>query len=108
MPFELSFAEDFFCSEGYDDLCDHPPKSDRPTSIMQALVSMSPQRWMEMVREVFGAERADEVSYREVMNHIKVVNTCSDLRSPVEVWIDGEGWFRVSVYENREETLELG
>jgi hypothetical protein len=38
----------------------------------------------------------------EVMDRIVETNTCRDLRSPVEVYIDDEGYHSVRVYEGTE------
>ena len=92
MPFELSFSDEFFFGEDGDHYDRLPAKTDRPTSVLQALVSMSGGRWMEMAREEFGEDRAEDVGYHEVMARIRETNTCSDLRSPVEVWIDDD-WY---------------
>jgi hypothetical protein len=99
MAFELSFSDEFFYGEDCDFYDRRPAKTDRPTSVLQALVSMSGRRWMEMAREVFGEDSGEDVGYPEVMDRIRETNTCSDLRSPVEVWIDEDGWYRVSVYD---------
>lgn len=106
MAFELSFTDEFFFGEDCDFYDRLPTKSDRPTSVLQALVSMEGKEWTEMAMEVFGKDRAEYVEYHDVMGKIRETNTCSDLRPPVEVWIDEGGWHRVSVYDKRAEEKE--
>ncbi len=48
MLFELGFSDEFF-NVNRDDL----DKSDRPTSVWQALISMSDDDWKEMCKAVF-------------------------------------------------------
>jgi hypothetical protein len=41
-----------------------------------------------------------------VMDKIRETNTCGSLSSPVDVWIDEEGYFTVDVYDaNGRETM---
>ena len=92
MAFGLSFAEEFFYGEDWEH------KSDRPTSVAQALYSMPEDRWNEMCREVFDCD-PEYVDVDTVMEKVWETDTCTDLTPPVEVWIDSEGYYRVEVYE---------
>lgn len=98
MPFSLSFSDDFFFSP-------EPPEnvepSSRPTSVYQALLSLRDETWQEIAREVFGID-PDFLDIEAVMGKIRQTNTCTGLTSPVEVWIDHEGWYRVEVYDASE------
>ena len=95
MPFELSFSDDFFWGEG------EPYEVDpRPTNVMQAIQSMSDQEWDDMRKEVFDGR---EVDVHDVMDKIREVNTCSDLRPPVRVWVDEEGYTTLTIYEKDDE-----
>ena len=96
MAYGLSFSEAFFVGdEGTDDL---PKKSDRPTNVRQALFSMPKDRWNEMCREVFGCE-PDYVDLDTALSKVQETDTCSNLDSPVTVWIDEDGFYTVDIYE---------
>lgn len=99
MPNELSFSPEFFFQEGepYDG---GPGWSDRPTSVWQALESMSDEDWHSMCLDL--GLSPDFTDYEEIIDMIHQTNTCSSLTSPIEVWIDPEGIHTVLVY-NREE-----
>ena len=100
MAFELSFSPEFFLNEGEPYDCDTEP-SDRPTSVWQAIISIPEERYAEMARKVFGLDDHPEFLGPEaVLEKIQETNTCTDLRSPVEVWIDPEGYFTVKVYDS--------
>jgi len=94
MAFELSFAPEFFI--GPHDLEGGEFDKKRPTSVYQALMAMRDDEWQELCDTVFDSGPM-EVS--DVMNKIRETNTCTNLSSPVEVWIDAEGWHRVEVYD---------
>lgn len=98
MSFELSFSEDFFYGEGYS-LDDPPETSEQPTSVLQALVSLSTAEQTEL-REEFKIppEASLEALVAHLLDLIRETNTCTDLSSPVEVWIDPEGWNTIRVY----------
>ena len=94
MAFDLSFAAEFFIGP-YD--FDTAP-NDPPTSVYQALQAMSAELWAEMCEEVFPGIDPDFIDCNTVMDKIRETDTCTDLRSPVEVWIDREGYFTVEVH----------
>lgn len=97
MAFELSFTDEFFWGEdGHWE-----EKSDTPTSVMQALFSLPRKDWDEMCREVFNCEPRF-VDCHMVLSKVRETDSCSDLRSPVEVWIDREGHYTVLVYDREE------
>lgn len=97
MAFDLSFSPEFFT--GPYDLEGAEFDVDRPTSVYQAVSSMSDEDFAEMAREVFGCE-PDLVDVDKVMSKIRETNSCRDLRSPVEVYIDEEGYHSVHVYDS--------
>jgi hypothetical protein len=101
MSYALCFAEDFFWGDGSTPLEEIKPSA-RPTSVFQALVSMTDAAWEELAREVFHCE-AEYLDVPTVIDHILSVNTCRNLDSPVEVSIDSDGWYTVHVYESRKE-----
>jgi hypothetical protein len=57
--------------------------------------------------EVFDAKSAEDAAFavdaedwpHRVLERIKETDTCGDLRSPVDVWIDDEGWWTLDIYE---------
>lgn len=98
MAFDLSFSEEFFTGT-----VDYPERSETPTSVLQALVSMEPAEWAEYCREhLNGVDPDAECAARAALKRVREVNTCTDLRSPVEVWLEPEGYYSVRVYDSRD------
>ena len=97
MAFDLSFSPEFFT--GPFDLDGGEFNKERPTSVYQAIQAMDDERFEEMAREVFDCE-PDFVDIEMVLSQIRETNTCRDLRSPVEVYIDEDGYFSVEVYDD--------
>ena len=97
MAFELSFSPEFFTAPHDHDGV--PFDKMRPVSVIQAIKSMSEEDWELMVEEVF---EGNEPGVDQVMAKIVETNTCRDLRSPVEVYIDEEGYHSVEVYDSRD------
>jgi hypothetical protein len=102
MAFGLSFSPEFFFNEG--EPYDFSEKSDRPTSVWQAIISMSDEEWRDIAVDVFGMgdDMIDYLSPETVLDKVRETGTCTDLRSPVEVWIDPDGHYTVSVYERKD------
>ena len=84
-----NFDDDFFDGEkvGY---------SKYPTSISQAIESMDNNDWNNMIEDLFMDK---DVGIGDVMDLIIDTNTCANLDSPVEVWIDPEGFWTLLIYE---------
>lgn len=99
MAYELSFSPEFFIGPHDLDGSIDFDNLEEPTSVYQALMAMPEDKFAEMAREVFGVE-PDLVDIDVVMQKIRETNTCGDLRSPVDVWIDDEGYFTVDVYDS--------
>ncbi len=93
MSFSLSFAPEFFCRG--DDF--EPGPSDRPTSVWQALESMSDEDWHSMCQDL--GLSPDFTDYDTIIDMIRETDSCSNLNSPVKVWIDPEGHHTVLVYD---------
>ena len=91
MSYELSFSPEFFDSE-------YAPSKARPFTGRQAIEAMPDDEFAVMAREVFGCD-PDFVDADTVMQKIAETNTCGTLSSPVDVWIDPEGYHSVFVYE---------
>lgn len=99
----LSFSEEFF--NGTEDYFDIEP-SDRPTSVLQALVSLDEQVCRDIARDVLGvAEDCIEFAIRsetfehDVMEKIRETDLCDTLSSPITVYIDSDQNYSVTVYE---------
>ena len=98
MAFSLSFSPEFFV--GPHDLEGADFDKGRPTSVYQALHAMTDEEWQTLSDEEFGGTSPD---VEAVMAKIRETDTCRDLRSPVEVYIDPEGYHSVHVYDARED-----
>lgn len=94
MSYALSFAPEFFW--GTVPLDELKP-SERPTSVYQALVSLSDEQWASLAREAFGMEPSG-LELEMVIHRIIEIDTCRNLDPPVEVFIDLEGFHSVLVY----------
>jgi hypothetical protein len=100
--FELSFSPEFFFAEGepYDGGPDVPTR--RPISVWSAIESLrlgDPERWATMAQEVFGVD-PQYLTPETVLEKVQETNTCGTLSSPVDVYIDPEGYFTVRVYDD--------
>lgn len=106
MTFDLCFSPEFFFNEGepYDG---NTGPSFKPTSVWQAIISLNELEWAALAREVFETDPMD-LQPETVMERIRQTNTCRDLTSPVEVWIDAEGYHTVSVHERPRHIPEPG
>lgn len=101
MAYELSFTPDFFIGP-HDLEGGVPHDKERPTSVYQAILAMSDEDFEEMARDVFGCD-PDFVDVDMVLSKIEETNTCRNLSSPVEVYIDEEGWWCVLVFDTADE-----
>jgi len=102
MSFSLSFAPEFYSLPGemYDGA--EYPHGDRPYSVVGALRAMTDDQWCDLAVDVFGLgdDMADYLTIEDVLSRIEDTDTCTDLRSPVTVWIDPEGYYTVDVYDH--------
>ena len=94
MPYSLSFSEDFFIDGDSEEV----QPSNRPTSVYQAILSMSQAKWNEIACEVFHV-KPNHLDPTLVLDRIRQTDTCSNLENPVQVWIDREGWYDILVYD---------
>ena len=97
MAYELCFTEDFFAREG--ELDGYVSPSNQPRSVMQAIASMAGPDWTSLAYEVFGLDSPDYLDPHAVLTMVRETNTCSNLNSPVYVWIDPDGVFTLPVYD---------
>ena len=96
--FGLSFTPEFF-GDIYD-----AHASSHPESVADAIVSMKvndPEQWNDLAENVFGIP-GDKLTEESVFEKILETDSCGDLRAPVDVWIDKEGWYTVDVYDAKE------
>lgn len=70
----------------------------RPATVEQALWEIGIDNWQILITTLFPHRCIIDVGIDEVMEIIKKTNTCSNLDSPVEVWIDRKGDFKIKVY----------
>ena len=96
MPFSLSFSPEFFLGTDEPEMIE---RSNRPLSVLQAIVSLTEEQRAEIAREVFGCE-TEELSAELILERVQKTDTCTDLSSPVEVWIDDEGFQSLLVYDD--------
>lgn len=96
MPYELSFTPEFFWGNSIHDYDD----KGRPTCVWEALNQMSEHEdgsWEQLARNIFDTS-GDLLYPSDVIQMIKETNTCSNIDTPVEVWIDPDGIYTVWVY----------
>lgn len=99
MAFSLTFSPEFFLAEGEPyDRADYAVNSDgKPVSVYSALCMMPADEWESIASDLFGLTH-EMLTPEAVLDLIRETDTCTDLTSPVEVWIDAEGDYRVLVY----------
>lgn len=95
MAFGLSFSEEFFWGDGRSEL----ERSERPTSLAQAILSMPDDEWIGYCKDIFGRYMLGRPSLGDAVEKARQVDTCMSLESPVEVWLDEDGCYTVLVYE---------
>ena len=101
MSFDLSFSAEFFFAEaepydgGYG-------VQERPWSVWMAIHSMSQEDWTRMAEDVFSVD-AKYLTPETVLDKIRETNSCANLNTPVEVYIDEGGWHSIYVYDKPEE-----
>lgn len=94
MSYGLSFSRQFF----YPENLESANVSSQPQSVYQALVAIQRDTWESLASNVFGVA-SDRLDVHTVMDRILETNTCTYLTSPVEVWIDDQGEYRVEVHD---------
>lgn len=105
MSYDLSFSEDFYFAEGepYDRCDDAVNDEGNPVSVWTALEKMrleTPEKWSELAAEVFDCS-GEHLTTESVLDKIRETNTCSNIDTPVEVWIDPHGDFMIEVWDDR-------
>jgi len=103
MSFSLSFSPAFFLAEGepYDRSDLALNAEGEPYSVWSAICLMQEKRkrdWNAMAREVFGC-KGQHLTVETVLERIQQTDTCGTLTTPVDVWIDPDGDYRIDVHE---------
>ena len=101
MSYSLSFSESFFADETFPY---ETERSDRPTTVYQAIISLPKADQLAIAREVMKSPHPvlfvqSESFACDVLDRVRETDACADLGSPVEVYIDPEGWYSVLVYD---------
>lgn len=99
MAYALSFAPDFFWGDG-SIAPDEMQRNDRPTSVYQAILSLSDDQWTALARDVFNCSPGD-LDPESVVLKVQATDTCRNLDSPVEVFIDADGWHTLLIFDSR-------
>jgi hypothetical protein len=97
MAYALSFAPEFFWGDGSiapDDL----QRSDQPTCVYQAILSLPDDTWAGLARDVFDCE-PDDLDPETVLSKVQETDTCRNLDSPVEVFVDSDGFYTLLIHE---------
>lgn len=97
MTYSHSLSARFYVDEGDDELAPKDFATGRlPATVHQAIIAMPEEDYQTMCREVFGRP---DVDVDEILAKIEETDTVGDLSSPVDVWIDEEGFWTLDVYE---------
>lgn len=101
MSFSLNgcFSPDF-----YGDLYE-PEIEEKPTNLSNAINKlMRDQETLDNVKkEVFNLPVHVFLSEEMILMKIEETDTVSNLNSPVKVWIDKEGYYKLEVWDKKEE-----
>lgn len=102
MGYGLSFSEEFFT--GTEDLYEMKP-SDRPTNVYQAILSLDKKTKVCIARDVLKSPHPymavqSEDFEMDVLEKVRETDFCDGLESPIEVYIDEDQNYSVTVYED--------
>jgi hypothetical protein len=107
MSYECSFAPEFWLAEGepYDRADLALNSKGQPVSVYSAIIlALQDASTRSALIELCGLGEDSQLPYddtiaEELLLRAQSVNTCSNLSSPVRVWLDDDGWVDVAVYE---------
>ena len=99
--FCLSFAEDFFF--GTSDPYEVEP-SDRPTSCLQAIISLPRETHLEIARDVLKSPCPDmyvdtDAFAFDVLEQLRKTDLCDGYEVPVRVYIDDDCDYWLDIYD---------
>jgi hypothetical protein len=100
--FCLSFSEDFFV--GTTDPYEVEP-SDRPTSCLQAIISLPRETQLEIARDVLKSPCPDiyvdtESFPFDVLEHLRKTDLCDGYDVPVRVYFDEDCYYWVDICDH--------
>lgn len=75
-----------------------------PTSIWAAVHNIrknNPLLWLSICEKFFGFIDTYELKESDIMSLISDTNVCTNLDSPVTIWIDPDGEFSIKLYESK-------
>src|SRR5262245_31159612 len=106
MTFSLSFAAEFYHAPGEPHDGPTLNSEEQPVSLYSAIALETDRMTREdvdglaeLAALVPGTSPQAEDFVNRLVELARRTDTCSDLESPVEVWIDPKGDFRVLVYD---------
>lgn len=102
MSYDLCFSPEFFLAEGepYDRPDFAVNAKGQPTSVWSAICLIKeyePKLWQEIAEKFFNTT-GEFLTEDSVLTLIRKTNTCSNLNSPVEVWLDPQRNYTLHVY----------
>ena len=97
----LSFSEAFF--SGTDDIYEVKP-SDRPTSVLQEIISLPKRDRVEIARYVMKSKHPVLYTQSEsfdfdVLEKVRETDSCDGYETPIRVYIDEDRDYWVDVYD---------
>jgi hypothetical protein len=106
MAYSHSFSPEFYFAEGepYDRSDNAVNSKGQPISLWSALNMLKesdPENWKCICIDCFPATNWEHVTVESILELAKQVDTCSNLDTPVHVWIDCLGYYTVDVYDER-------
>lgn len=98
--YDLGSSEDFFFLHGDENI--NPSELDKPRSLYQALCVEKynfSNKWENILNHYDISITFSDSDIRDVLERIREVDTCTNLNSPIEVWVTKNGDIRVAVYD---------
>ena len=100
--YSLSFTEDFFMGKVQ---IENIQISITPNNCLQAIISWyhnDKDSFKIMVKDILGydIDNLPEMLPYELIEKIRETDTCFDITSPVQVWLDIEGNYTINVYDD--------
>lgn len=91
MTYALSFSNDFLVGDG-----SALQPSSHPTSVLQAILSLSDVERSRIARDVFRVP-PNRLSAEMILDRVIATNSCENLDSPVCIWIDPAGIYTLLI-----------
>lgn len=98
MSYSLSFSEEFYSPEGVGPY-ECTERTDRPTTLIEAIRSMSVRDYRQACR-LANIDPTTECADWELMQYAREsIDSCDALSSPIGVYLDHEHTIKVQVFE---------